>query len=176
MKLPDFLEFDAFNKIRATMGADELGDFAFFDPKKNLTGIERLELQSAGLPVSADLLSAASDFTLIYKDSRVLVYLADPLEGEDWLFHISDCDLLRKARDANHLSDYRAKTLLPTHARGVYKVCGDCLQKMRYQNFDGVRNRHREYSQRVEDSFDLEEFFNLYPIYPVVMQQEVPLF
>ena len=176
MKLPNFLEFDAFNKIRATMGAEELGDFVFFDPKKHLTGLERLELQADGLPVSADVLSAASDFTLIYKDSRVLVYLANPLEGADWLFHLSDCDLMRKYREDNRLCDFQAKTFLPTHNSGTYKVCTDCLQKMRYQNFDGVRNRHREYSQRIEDSFNLDEFFNLYPIYPVVMRQEVPLF
>lgn len=34
MKLPDFLEFEPFNQLRNTMGAEQLGDFVFFDPKK----------------------------------------------------------------------------------------------------------------------------------------------
>jgi hypothetical protein len=176
MKLPDFLQFEAFNKLRATMGAEDLGDFVFFDPKKNLTGIERLELKGQGLIVSAAILGSASDFTLTYKDSRVAIYLNEPESMDDWLYHVSDCEMVHAARASDKLTLFSAKTVVPVHATGTYKVCSSCLQKLRYQNFDGVRQRHREYSQRIEDVFSLTEFFQEYPMYPVVIKKEIPIF
>lgn len=46
-------------------------------------------------------------------------------------------------------------------------VCKDCLHKLRYRDYDQYRNRKRGYSQRVLDEFRLQDFFRLYPMYPL---------
>ncbi|GAA5316464.1 MAG: hypothetical protein AseanaTS_16680 [Candidatus Pelagadaptatus aseana] len=176
MKLPDFLQFEPFNRLREAMGAEDLGDFVFFDPKKNLTGLERIELANQGLPVNPKVLQAASDFTLVFKDSRVLIYHPAPQQPGDWHYHLAECDQVQSLRTHNLLQQLQAKTALPQSEIGNYKVCSDCLQKLRYQNFDAARQRHREYSQRIADEFSLDSFFDKYPVYPVEIKQETPIF
>jgi hypothetical protein len=176
VKLPDFLEFEPFNQLRNTMGAEQLGDFVFFDPKKNLTGLERIELETRGLKVNDKTLQGASDFTLVFKDSRVLVFNPQPTDLDDWHYHLADCDIIQKYREQQTLNQLQAKTTLPISESGSYTVCPHCLQKLRYQNFDAARQRHREYSQRIADEFCLDSFFEKYPIYPVEIKQETPIF
>lgn len=175
MKLPDFLDFAAFNTLRQTMGAHELGEFVFFDPHLNLTGYERLSLRREGLVVAAEDFYVAEDSTLVYKDSRVLVYCPTPVSSHDWRFHLADCPALT-ALQAAAFEGWQARSDTPRSLTGRYQVCSDCLQRLRYQDYDSQRHRHRGYSERIEQEFELAGFFRRYPLYPVSRSSQVPIF
>mgnify|MGYP000143705867 CR=1 FL=1 len=186
MILPDFLNFEPFNHLRKRMGAEDLGDFVFFDPKLHLTGLERLSLEHEGLMPPVAHLNVLSDFTLVYKDSRVL--LCQPYEAkttdEQRLYHVADCptfyrlqdDERREPNTAGNSSPWSVRCNNPDQQSGSFRVCGACLQRLRYQHFDAARNRHREYSERVQQEFDLECFFQQYPSYPLNDLTQTPIF
>jgi len=177
MFLPDFLTFEPFNQLRRDMGAEELGDFTFFDPKRHATGLERLSLCREGLEIAAHELRVLNDFTLAYKDCRVLLLPcwdeAPPNEkpnANSGVYHLADCpvviDLMNVDSTPLNGSLWRVHCNGEVMAAGS-RVCRQCLQRLRYRDFDGVRQRHREYSERVEQAFDLNDFFKQYPSYPL---------
>ncbi|MAZ86780.1 MAG: hypothetical protein CL693_04005 [Cellvibrionaceae bacterium] len=177
MKLPDFLEFEPFNTIRQRMDAQSLGDFVFFDPRRNLTGLERSSLDREGLDIDDQDLRVGEDFTLIYKDSRVLMFCTDPQLLTDRYYHLADCERVAQLRQTDlSQSRWQLRTREPQTAAGQYQVCSGCLQRLHYQNYDGHRQRHRDYSDRVLEAFNLEEFFSQYPMYPVSMGHSAPVF
>jgi len=177
MKLPDFLEFEPFNKIRERMGAETLGEFVFFDPHLNLTGHERLSLEQEGLCVEGDHLRVGDDFTLIYKDSRVLLVSAQPKSSAERYFHLACCNTVELLlAEGLQRSVWQARTNVPESKEGSYQPCSNCLQRLRYQDFDNHRQRHRDYSERVQQEFDLQDFFNRYPMYPVGLMTSAPIF
>jgi len=177
MFLPDFLTFEPFNQLRRDMGAEELGDFTFFDPKRHVTGLERLSLCGEGLEVALHELRVLNDFTLAYKDCRVqlspCVDETPPSEREtavSGVYHLADCptviDLRSQEPTLLNGGLWRVRCNGEVSVAGN-RVCRQCLQRLRYQDFDGVRQRHREYSERVEQAFDLNDFFKHYPAYPL---------
>ena len=163
MKFPNFLQFKPFNHLREAMGASELGQFEFFDPHLHLSHEER-QLLLSGLQVDKSQLRVLLDKTLAFKNGRVLISLLEPnpMSQEDWAFHPAACDITLQLRGS-----LRATTCAPIHAHGKFQVCGDCLQLLHYKGFDAVRNRHRHYSQRLHEEFNLEEFFRQFPAYPL---------
>lgn len=186
MFLPDFLQFEAFNQLRREMGAEELGDFVFFDPKRHVTGLERLSLGREGLEVSVNELRVLNDFTLAYKDCRVLLYQAETGQRASGVeastnatYHLAECPAVVSLRSVD--SDFLSANAWRVRGNGEAlaesgSVCRQCLQRMRYQNFDAVRQRHREYSERVEQDFDPQAFFKQYPSYPLHEAESVPIF
>lgn len=179
MKLPDFLSFSPFNDLRQRMGADALGDFVFFDPKHHLTGLELLELNKAGLDTDAGELRVLDDFTLAYKNARVLVYRPDrevdsetgrKVEGKV-MFHLANCPQFHQWQSAEQPVAVKVASCVSASTQ----VCESCLQRLRYQGFDGVRQRHRDYSQRIYQDFDVAGFFEQYPSYPIE-QSAAPVF
>jgi hypothetical protein len=163
MKLPDFLSFEAFNRLRQEMGASELGHFDFFDPKLQLSTREREDLAKVGLSVSAEALRELEDLSLAFKDGRVLVYAH--LESDT--FHLSQCDRLRQLQASGGV------VILATQTLGEAKVCGDCLQRLHYKGFDMIRNRHRQYSENIRARFSSAEYFTMFPSYPIKTQTSV---
>lgn len=182
MKLPDFLEFEPFNDIRDRMGADVLGDFVFFDPHLNLTGHERLSLEQEGLAIDDEHFRVGADFTLIYKDSRILLMYTQPESQEtdraestsQRYYHIASCNEVEALMNEG-LKESRWKGRTTTSIE-TCQVCTECLQRMQYQHFDNHRHRHRGYSDRVQQDFDLADFFRRYPMYPVGAQISAPIF
>jgi len=177
VKLPDFLEFEPFNDIRRRMEAETLGDFVFFDPRLNLTGLERSSLAREGLNIDDQDLRVGEDFTLIYKDSRVVMFCTEPQLLTDRYYHLAGCELVEQLRQTDlSQSAWQLRTKEPTVNAGEYQVCSGCLQRLRYQNYDQYRHRHRSYSDRVLESFSLDQFFSQYPMYPVSAVPSVPVF
>ncbi len=185
MKLPDFIEFEPFNDIRDRMGADELGDFVFFDPHLNLTGHERLSLEREGLEVDDEHFRVGGDFTLIYKDSRVLLVSegVESTESSSTAFavkpnyHLASCpEVETMLKSGLKGSRWLARTHISPVLQESCQVCTDCLQRMQYQHFDIHRHRHRDYSDRVQQDFDLADFFRRYPMYPVNIEASAPIF
>jgi hypothetical protein len=175
MKLPDFLNFDPFNELRRRMGAEALGEFVFFDPKRHLTGLELLELNKAGLDADAGELRILDDFTLAYKNARVLVYRTDgEAHREDEgrvMFHLANCPHVNQWQSVERPVAVKVASCAPESTQ----VCESCLQRLHYQGFDGVRQRHRDYSQRIYQDFDVAGFFEQYPSYPIE-QAAAPVF
>lgn len=167
MILPDFLDFQPFNVLRQQMGATELGQFEFFDPQLHLTAEELTALQTTGLSVSLVGVRSLADLTLAYKNSRVLLYSTQQQEP---VYHLANCDVLQQARKSGVEYPWTVAVVSPLASH--LGVCSACLQALKYQNFDAVRSRHREYSRRVQDNFSLPDFFKHYPCYPL---QEQPL-
>jgi len=184
--LPDFLQFEPFNRLRSDMGAEELGDFTFFDPKRHVTGLERLSLGNEGLEVAVSELRVLNDFTLAYKDCRVVLYAhADETSSSEQntgaivFYHLADCPVVMDLRNVDPALSREGSWHVYSNgeALGVRnRVCNQCLQRLRYQNFDAVRQRHREYSERVEDAFSLADFFKRYPSYPLADSEQAPVF
>ncbi len=177
MKLPDFLEFEPFNDIRQRMDAQTLGDFVFFDPRRNLTGLERSSLAREGLAIDDQDLRVGEDFTLIYKDSRVVMFCSEPQLLTDRYYHLAGCELVEQLRQTDlSQSAWQLRTTEPASSARQYQVCSGCLQRLRYQDYDQYRHRHRSYSERVLESFSLDEFFSQYPMYPVSVTHSAPIF
>ena len=171
MKLPDFSAFEPFLKLRKKMGADKLGHFEFFDPQAHLTVDERNQLES-GFLSQLQSVRVLTDFTLAYKNSRVAVALPTPRQPEEWLYHLAACNGFAALAHSDGQRQVILSTTQPQAEMGSYRVCGECLQRLRYQGFDGMRNRHRQYSLRVQEEFDLSEFFKAFPVYPVIDSEE----
>lgn len=144
------------------MGASELGHFDLFDPKIQLSTHEREGLAREGLAIAVSSIRELEDFTLAYKDGRVAVFSPQ----QNGRFHVSFCADLQALNEQN--ATLQAATVEPNpHPPAQAQVCGDCLQRMRYQGFDMVRHRHRHYSEGILDRFTLANFFLLYSAYPI---------
>lgn len=161
MNLPDFLKFKPFNYLREVMGADQLGDFEFFDPERHLSAEERQQLQT-GLRVPVAALAVLGDKTLAYKNGRVLVSAAQDDQLLNNVFHLAACNRFQQCRGEVSLSVSQ-----PRMGENKMPVCEECLQELRYKGFDAVRNRHRHYSQRLLEEFSIADFFAAYPAYPL---------
>ncbi len=168
MEFPDFLKFKPFNYLRHKMGATALGQFEFFEPDIHLSAEERQQLVK-GMSLDVQTLQALDDNTLAFKNGRVLAFIDSPKDIQDWVYHLSACESFGQLSGKVRIS--MAK---PHHSMGQYRVCADCLQVLRYKGFDAVRNRHRHYSQRVQEEFDLDEFFKEFPTYPLSAKPHEP--
>lgn len=167
MKLPDFLDFAEFNRLREAMGAEELGAFEFFDPRLHLTADERVELES-GIETGWGALRCMHDYTLAYKNSRVLLGLQVPgTDAQAQIYHLAYCRILQHWRREQPQQRLWLGTTQPEASVWPKRVCPDCLQQLQFQGYDAARARHRNYSERVLDEFDLAEFFQRYPVYPL---------
>ncbi|WP_439510213.1 hypothetical protein [Marinimicrobium koreense] len=170
MKLPDFLEFEPFNRMRASLGAEQLGAFEFFEPQLHLTAREREELLT-GLTLGWSALRCLHDYTLAYKNSRVLVWGQAP--GQSWAapgYHLAYCRTLQQLRRQQPDLRLAVATRLPEPDPWPWRVCPECLQQLQFRGFDAARTRHRDYSERVLEAFDLADFFRDYPVYPITSE------
>jgi len=167
VKLPNFLDFEAFNQLRQSMGAEQLGAFEFFDPRLHLTATERDALVR-GVRLRWSHMRCLHDYTLAYKNSRALLWLES--SGQPWAapsYHLAYCRTLQGLRRQQPDLPLQVATRLPPPDPWPWRVCPDCLQQLQFKGYDAARARHRDYSDRVLEDFDLESFFAHYPVYPV---------
>ncbi|MFQ3231669.1 MAG: hypothetical protein ACI9DO_003059, partial [Reinekea sp.] len=118
IELQDFTKFEPFNALREKMQATELGFFEIFNPQFHLTGNERSDLERIGVSLPRALLMHLLDFTLVYKNSRVIVM-------QDNRFHVAYC------------SEFPVQTdyLVSTNFIGSseLRVCEHCLTRLHYK-------------------------------------------
>ena len=154
MKLPDFLDDPNLNKLRQAMGADELGEFELFDPQKQLTYSEREALESGDFGVSAGDLRVIKDKTLAYKNSRLWL-------SHDNKYHLAYCQEVQQLRHRQH------QVHCGTETNNDDDLCLECLALLKYHGVDNRRIRRGEFSEQVQEEFDLVEFKREFPFYPV---------
>ncbi|MFY0664211.1 MAG: hypothetical protein JXQ97_06285 [Natronospirillum sp.] len=159
MQLPDFLEFDAFNDLRDRMGADKLGYFEVFDPKRHLTGEERSALRTSGVPVRRDQLYFLGDHTLAYKNSRVGVAVGQVL-------HVTRCKHLMAFVEGVAVGDDEPVT------EGV-TACRECLHLLRFEGIDLEKERKHHHNEKMIAQFRLSHFYATYTDYPLYERQHV---
>lgn len=158
IELPDFVQFEPFNRLRNEMNAVNLGSFELFNPDFHLTGDERSALARKGIGVAKSSLHHLLDFSLVYKNSRVLVI-------DKKLFHLASCETLPD----------QAIYLVATSLVGEQSltVCPDCLKRLQYKGYDPVKARREAYSRQILDDFRLSEYKSKYPFYPVSEKREL---
>ncbi|SEI54208.1 hypothetical protein SAMN05421831_1044 [Allopseudospirillum japonicum] len=164
MKLPNFLEDEAFNQLRKKMGTSRYGYFKLFNPKYHLTGQERSLLELQGKKVSIRNLVPLADSTWAFKNTRVILYLP-----ESSVYHLAQCQKL-KQHEYVYISTKREGDLplIKQETRTAsLKICEHCLQVLGYKGFDLRKNRKVAYSQKILQEFSRSEFFRLYRQYPI---------
>jgi hypothetical protein len=158
VELFDFLTFEPFNRMRAQMGTDQLGQFELFDPDRHLTGDERSILAREGALLPRGELGRLLDHCLCYKNSRIAVL-------EEGVLHLARCDGLPQ------IAQYRVGT--STRAlEGFDTVCPACLQILSYKGYDEQKARKERYNQQVIERFSLEAFWSDHIPYPLNRDRE----
>ncbi|WP_430459854.1 hypothetical protein ACQUQU_11625 [Thalassolituus sp. LLYu03] len=194
MKLPDFLQDEAFNRLRQTMKAEQLGSFELFDPEKQLTYAEREALEDGVLQVSGAALRVLKDKTLAFKNTRV--WLKDQAD-----YHLAYCAKVQSLRHRADTIDVgtgntmtgnaatgnaatgnaatgnaatgnaatgNAVTGIPMVSNKGCGVCLECLSVLQYQGVDARRMRRAEFSDQIREQFSLADFKQTYPFYPIL--------
>lgn len=178
MKLPDFQNFEPFNKLRELMGANKLGEFQLpVQPKPILSQEEKTLLLEDGLEISLNEISVLEDGTLAYKDCRILLHIRDVSDSNRRQislpkFHISDCSTLQDMRRHDRFGRYVVATRedgyfninLPDKSKSRTKkldVCQNCLDKLRFDSFS--LRLPRPERREVVENFSIQKFFDRYP-------------
>lgn len=186
MKLIDFNEYLAFNKIREKMGISQ-------EYKSNFKGTEAIsikmkfeEIKTKGLDISIEELHIAKDSTLEHKDfpkQKMLVYIRDFMG--DYIknesdrtsyprFHIAWCKTLEQMHQDKKYERYVVSQrkdgvflLNKSIAGKVVKkdielellVCKNCLQTLKYKGY-GTMGFQK--NKEIFNSFNIQEFLDIY--------------
>lgn len=149
MKLIDFKQDQALNKLRSNMGTDNYGLFELFDPNRHLSWQERQNLHLGWQSVQSSFLRTQGDKTLGYKNTHIFCQ-------HDEKLHFAFCDQLKK-----HMQQGKLPSVNVTLNEAAFKnqpVCHYCLHAISYQGFDVYRQRHQEYNQNIIKNFDLTQY------------------
>lgn len=179
MMLPDFIEFEPFNRLRRLMNASLPEGFSsgyvinrltHNDLDRALEGIEDVTVEDI------NDIEVLPNGTLGYRHRRVLLYIRDK-----WVlpqqnlpkFHVADCRTLKRMRAGGlygryvvtQRTDGRFKMNF-LHGNGnaqseicELEVCRDCLDFLSYKGYSHTdHKRHKIYS-----AFSLSEYFTAYP-------------
>jgi hypothetical protein len=149
MKLIDFKQDQALNKLRSSMGTDNYGLFELFDPNKHLSWQERQNLHLGWQSVQSSFLRTQGDKTLGYKNTHIFCQ-------HDENLHFAFCDQLKKHMQQGKLPS--VNITLNEAAFNKQPVCHYCLHAIAYQGFDVYRQRHQEYNQNIIKNFDLTQY------------------
>ena len=125
MRLPNFYNHDGLKDLKRTMGVaeDVFGGFRVEIHESMLT-LKEVELlgSSEGLEIDGSAIGFLADGTLVYKNTRVLLYIRDKSsissEMEYPRFHISNCSTLRQMRSYGRWQKY----VVATSTNGIFKV------------------------------------------------------
>jgi hypothetical protein len=183
MMLPDFTEYEPFNRLRRLMNAPLPKNFSsgyiinpltHDDLDRALEGIEGVAVDDIG-----DV-QVLPDGTLIYKNRRVLLYIRDRAGYRDHdprqllpRFHVSNCRTLKRMRAGGRYERY----VVSQRTDGRFKmyflygdgkaqsdvceleVCRDCLEFLSYKGYS-----HKDHGRHeIHSAFSLSEYFTVYP-------------
>lgn len=157
MRIKEFKDFEPFNKLREKMGAESLGKFELFDPQRQITYSERELLEEGAFEVESSRLRILKDKTIAFKNTRLWLSW-----NNHELFHLAACDQVQKRR---HL---KASFIAGLNQDKEKSVCLDCLQLLKYQGLDARRSRRLDLAESMQKEFQLSEFKEEYPFYPLL--------
>jgi hypothetical protein len=178
MKLIDFLSFVPFEQLRSTMGASlvkPIGEIIIHgldEHEIRVIGREGLEIESL------DVLTFHDDGTLVYKDTRVILYIRDLSFSSRYnnpampRFHVSNCrtlqDMTQRGRGARYVIATREdgifivnKTSDGVEEKGInakLDICKNCLSTLNWSGYTSGGNKSEIFSH-----FTISDFFKKYP-------------
>ena len=180
MKLIDFLEYQQFEELRRVMGATLVPPIS----KINYTGLTEEEIRQItgdGIDIEdINVLTIGDDKTLIYKNTRVLLYIRDwsfnPKYSNDTMprFHLSNCSTLQTMASSGRSNRY----VIATRDDGLFKVnkivykqieserdvklevCKNCLKNLNWDDYSFVGKRQQT---EIYHNFKISKFFEKYP-------------
>jgi hypothetical protein len=159
------------------MGAEQPGSFSPSYRPDELSLAELEQLATEGKDVSIDDVAVLEDGTLSYKESRVLIYIRDISEFQNWVprFHIADCATLDQMKQKNAFARYVVATRddgsfvvnVIGNGRQVTRntmqldVCQNCLDKLDFDGFS--RNLSQPRRLIIVSQFTIRRFFERFP-------------
>lgn len=177
MRLPDFTDDVGLIALRRSMGAEAPGSFSPSYRPDELSLAELEQLATEGKDVSIDHVAVLEDGTLSYKESRVLIYIRDISEFQNWVprFHIADCATLEQMKQKNAFARYVVATRddgsfvvnMIGNGRQVMRntmqldVCQNCLDKLDFDGFS--RNLSKPRRLMIVSQFTIRRFFEKFP-------------
>lgn len=182
MKLIDFRDFAAFNKLREAMGA-KLIDFSpppssFSPPDAEILKL----LETGGIEINdLEEIIIEQDQTLSYKNKRIILYIQDCAiyrEGQAYdnpRFHIAGCStyqtMCKQGREKRYVISSRNDGFFNlNHIDGnkiiksgleKLEVCSNCLDKLGWMGYKS--KLPNEEKAEIKARFTLEKFFKCYP-------------
>jgi hypothetical protein len=181
MTLPNFIEFEPFNRLRRLMNAPLPDNFSSgyvinpltrSDLDKALEGIEGVTIEDIGH------VQPLPDGTLAYQDRRIILYIRDNrvFAGKSIKlpkFHMANCSTLFQMWRRGRFGRYVISTRTDGRFRinimdgsgnesSIIKleVCKLCLEHLHYEGYrQGTRRRDKE----IYNTFTLQEYFTAYP-------------
>lgn len=182
MKLPDFYHFIPFHHIKEKMGIpkDTYGTLEKTLKIESLTEAELEKLTSKdGLEISLNDLVVHDDGTLLYKNTRVILYIRDiPAYGAQKTnpkYHLANCRTLKDMREQKRFERYVVSTrtngefnvniIRSSHVQNETMqllVCQNCLTHLEFNKFsmNWAKNTRLEFVK----NFNLDSFFEKYPV------------
>jgi hypothetical protein len=125
MKLPDFYKFTPLNDLRARMGIPQnvYGTLTVAISVAKLTPEELDRLyEGDGLEVGLDEVSVHDDGTLVYKNTRVLLYIRDVHAYQERIdlpkFHVAHCPTLKNMNEIGRSHRY----LISARVDGTFRL------------------------------------------------------
>jgi len=172
MKLIDFSKDSKLNNLREKMNAELFAYDSNFVWKKTEFSAELDEYGEVEIPF--ELLTIEDDKTITLAGRRVLVYIRDQhVRYYPYKFHIANCATLVDYQNSGRFEKYVASVRTDgtfrinilyengTVVKDKYEdldVCKNCLSALNYKGVNQSIKRKR----KVFESFDLDEFFQLY--------------
>jgi hypothetical protein len=181
MKLTDFYKFAPLNDLRARMGIpqDVFGTLTVTISAAKLTPDELDRLYKGdGLEVNLDEVDVLDDGTLVYKNSRVLLYIRDVHPYQEQIdlpkFHVAHCPTLKNMNEIGRSHRYLISARIDgTFRLNVFRgsimktentslnVCQNCLGTL---EFNGFKNNLTRSERTLHvNAFTPANFFEQYP-------------
>ena len=178
MKLPDFSEFEPFNKLKQMMKAKSSSSFVAKDAPWHIGEEEISLLDKSYLSVkNIDDVQTLNDGTLSYKGRRVIVYIRDQVsygfkKNDLPRFHISDCSTIQDMKTNNKWQRYVMSSRLDgwfeiafqnRHYKQELKkldVCKNCLDKIKFNGYSSSFLNKKE----IFANFTIADYFEQYPV------------
>lgn len=188
MKLPNFLENNAFNNLRKRVGAP----LSFYKltvtlpapvfKAREVIKITPVALPLEGLDVEFGQISTHSDGTLVYDGRRVLIHIRDVanIGGRKHVprFHVANCRTLIEMKSSGRFERYVVSEREDGNFHIRYDsgplritkldVCQNCLDKLSWNGFYSDMSKNSR--MQIVSAFLPKFFFDKYPksLHPVI--------
>ncbi len=180
MKLPNFLQFEPFNRLKDGMGIprDKLGALAGVDMNPGGVSTQEIkQLSKEGIDIrDIDEIRVLDDGTLAYKDRRILLHIRDIQSygrtDTSPRFHFANCNTLQRMRAEKRFGRYVAANKMDGTFTLIYVdskhkverrlyVCQNCLDYIKYNGFD--RTLPDTEKTKHVTNFSIDDFFDAFP-------------
>lgn len=182
MKLPDFYHFLPFHHIKEKMGIPQ-NTYGTLEKILKIGLLTKAELEKLtskdGLEISSNDLAIHDDGTLLFKNTRVILYIRDihaySSQKINPKYHLANCRTLKEMREQQRFERYVVSTrtdgefniniIRSSHVQSETMqllVCQNCLSHLEFDKFN--MNWAKNIRLAFVKNFKLDSFFEKYPV------------